>query len=86
MNFSKNYGKRRCSKTNDQECVVFFDDRRGCNFSHELDSERNLGILREHELDSLSREELCTLLMQSDNTLLPPVSRTTYRRYIQRSL
>lgn len=66
-------------------CVVLFDDRRGCSFSHEMNSDHNEGILREHELESLSRTELCTLLLQSDNMLLPPVSLTTYIRCIQRS-
>ncbi|XP_026218431.1 WWE and TCCD_inducible_PARP_like domain-containing protein isoform X3 [Anabas testudineus] len=47
--------------------------RRGCNFSHELNSLHNQEILREHGLESLSRTELCTLLLQSDNTLLPPI-------------
>ncbi|GLD48158.1 poly [ADP-ribose] [Lates japonicus] len=47
--------------------------RRGCNFSHELNSDHNERVLREHELESLSRAELCTLLLQSDNTLLPPI-------------
>lgn len=55
-------------------CVVFLDDRRGCSFSHVLDSAHNKRILREHELESLTRAELCTLLLQNDNTLLPPVS------------
>uniref|UniRef100_A0A8C9Z4B1 C3H1-type domain-containing protein n=1 Tax=Sander lucioperca TaxID=283035 RepID=A0A8C9Z4B1_SANLU len=47
--------------------------RTGCRFSHELDSDHNAGLLREHELESLSRAELCTLLLQSDNWLLPDI-------------
>uniref|UniRef100_A0A3P9CRG0 Poly [ADP-ribose] polymerase 12 n=1 Tax=Maylandia zebra TaxID=106582 RepID=A0A3P9CRG0_9CICH len=47
--------------------------RRGCSFSHELTSEHNQRLLRQHELESLSREELCTLLLQSDHTLLPAI-------------
>ncbi|XP_040886394.1 protein mono-ADP-ribosyltransferase PARP12 [Toxotes jaculatrix] len=47
--------------------------RRGCNFSHELNSDHNNVILRKHDLENLSRTELCTLLLQSDNTLLPPI-------------
>ncbi|XP_039890935.1 protein mono-ADP-ribosyltransferase PARP12 isoform X4 [Simochromis diagramma] len=47
--------------------------RRGCCFSHELTSEHNQRLLRQHELESLSREELCTLLLQSDHTLLPAI-------------
>ncbi|KAK2858809.1 hypothetical protein Q5P01_003429 [Channa striata] len=51
----------------------FARQRRGCSFSHELNSTHNEGILRNHELEGLSRAELCTLLLQSDNTLLPPI-------------
>ncbi|XP_076579028.1 protein mono-ADP-ribosyltransferase PARP12 [Chaetodon auriga] len=47
--------------------------RKGCIFSHALDSEHNLRVLREHGLESLSRAELCTLLLQSDDRLLPPI-------------
>ncbi|XP_026182494.2 protein mono-ADP-ribosyltransferase PARP12 [Mastacembelus armatus] len=47
--------------------------RGGCSFSHELNSEYNTTILREHELESLSRRELCTLLLQTDNMLLPSI-------------
>ncbi|XP_035767435.1 protein mono-ADP-ribosyltransferase PARP12-like [Neolamprologus brichardi] len=47
--------------------------RRGCSFSHELTSEHNQRLLRQHELESLSREELCTLLLQSDHTVLPDI-------------
>ncbi|XP_056878685.1 zinc finger CCCH-type antiviral protein 1-like isoform X2 [Takifugu flavidus] len=46
-------------------------NRRGCVFSHELDSGHNEAILKEHELEHLSKTELCTLLLQSDNHLLP---------------
>uniref|UniRef100_A0A3P8P5K0 Uncharacterized protein n=1 Tax=Astatotilapia calliptera TaxID=8154 RepID=A0A3P8P5K0_ASTCA len=51
----------------------FCYNRRGCSFSHELTSEHNQRLLREHELESLSREELCTLLLQSDHTVLPDI-------------
>ncbi|CAF96304.1 unnamed protein product [Tetraodon nigroviridis] len=47
--------------------------RGGCSFSHELTSEHNKRILREHKLEDLSRAELCTLLLQSDNHILPPI-------------
>uniref|UniRef100_A0A3Q0RLZ6 Si:ch73-252i11.1 n=1 Tax=Amphilophus citrinellus TaxID=61819 RepID=A0A3Q0RLZ6_AMPCI len=47
--------------------------RGGCCFSHDLTSDYNQRLLREHELESLSREELCTLLLQSDNALLPEI-------------
>ncbi|KAG7496539.1 poly [ADP-ribose] polymerase 12-like [Solea senegalensis] len=47
--------------------------RRVCSFCHELNSAYNEGILKQHELESLSRTELCTLLLQSDYTLLPHI-------------
>lgn len=57
--------------------VVFFDDRRGCKFSHDLHSYHNFALLTAHELDSLSLTELRTLLMQSDDWLLPQVRLTS---------
>uniref|UniRef100_A0A3Q2QSI2 PARP12-like CCCH zinc finger tandem domain-containing protein n=1 Tax=Fundulus heteroclitus TaxID=8078 RepID=A0A3Q2QSI2_FUNHE len=58
--------------------------RRGCSFPHSLDSVYNQTLLREHELEALSREELCMLLLQSDHSMLPSVSptiSTTYSDY-----
>ncbi|XP_024150472.1 protein mono-ADP-ribosyltransferase PARP12 [Oryzias melastigma] len=46
---------------------------RVCHFSHELNSALNESLLREHGLESLSRTELCTLLLQSEATLLPSI-------------
>uniref|UniRef100_A0A8C7XW56 Si:ch73-252i11.1 n=1 Tax=Oryzias sinensis TaxID=183150 RepID=A0A8C7XW56_9TELE len=54
-------------------CCSFSRQGRVCHFSHELDSERNQTLLREHGLESLSRAELCTLLMQSEASLLPSI-------------
>uniref|UniRef100_A0A8C6WVK2 C3H1-type domain-containing protein n=1 Tax=Neogobius melanostomus TaxID=47308 RepID=A0A8C6WVK2_9GOBI len=48
--------------------------RRGCSFSHDLQSDYNMEVLREFGLEALNRTELCLLLLQSNNTLLPPVS------------
>uniref|UniRef100_A0A667WWT4 Si:ch73-252i11.1 n=1 Tax=Myripristis murdjan TaxID=586833 RepID=A0A667WWT4_9TELE len=50
--------------------------RRGCQFPHQLRSDHNVPILVEHGLQDLDRAELCTLLLQNDNFLLPPVSTT----------
>ncbi|KAJ8245344.1 hypothetical protein GJAV_G00269770 [Gymnothorax javanicus] len=47
--------------------------RRGCHFCHDMTSEHNASVLRENNLQHLDRTELCTLLLQNDNTLLPPV-------------
>lgn len=54
--------------------ICVFNGRRGCLFSHNLHSGHNVQILKEHHLDHLSRAELCTLLLQSDDRLLPRVS------------
>ncbi|KAK7896316.1 hypothetical protein WMY93_021641 [Mugilogobius chulae] len=45
--------------------------RRGCLFSHDLNSVHNMKVLRASGLETLSRSELCLLLLQSDFTLLP---------------
>ncbi|XP_055762053.1 protein mono-ADP-ribosyltransferase PARP12-like isoform X2 [Salvelinus fontinalis] len=47
--------------------------RRTCRFGHVLHSEHNSRVLREHKLETLSRQELRQLLLQNDNSLLPPV-------------
>uniref|UniRef100_A0A667WU09 Si:ch73-252i11.1 n=1 Tax=Myripristis murdjan TaxID=586833 RepID=A0A667WU09_9TELE len=50
--------------------------RRGCQLPHQLKSDHNVPILVEHGLQELDRAELCTLLLQNDNFLLPPGSTT----------
>ncbi|XP_069013081.1 protein mono-ADP-ribosyltransferase PARP12, partial [Embiotoca jacksoni] len=47
--------------------------RGNCCFCHDLNSDYNQSRLREHNLESLSRAELCTLLLQSDFSLLPAI-------------
>ncbi|XP_041709402.1 protein mono-ADP-ribosyltransferase PARP12-like [Coregonus clupeaformis] len=47
--------------------------RGGCRFNHDLTSGYNSRILKEHGLEELNRSELCTLLLQNDGFLLPPV-------------
>ncbi|XP_071371283.1 protein mono-ADP-ribosyltransferase PARP12-like [Centroberyx affinis] len=51
----------------------FSETRRRSHFSHDLKSEHNMKILREHELEDLDLKELCTLLLQNDNFFLPPI-------------
>uniref|UniRef100_A0A667WSA0 C3H1-type domain-containing protein n=1 Tax=Myripristis murdjan TaxID=586833 RepID=A0A667WSA0_9TELE len=51
----------------------FSQGRRQCYFSHELKSDHNVKLLEEHGLEDLDRTELCTLLLQNDNFLLPPI-------------
>ncbi|KAK9975488.1 hypothetical protein ABG768_020744 [Culter alburnus] len=47
--------------------------RHGCRFGHQLLSEHNARILRAHHMIRLSRADLRVILLQSDNSLLPPV-------------
>ncbi|XP_064175721.1 protein mono-ADP-ribosyltransferase PARP12-like isoform X2 [Anguilla rostrata] len=47
--------------------------RRGCRFCHDIYSEHNATVLQDNNLHELDRSELCTLLLQNDSTLLPPV-------------
>ncbi|KAJ3612626.1 hypothetical protein NHX12_020893 [Muraenolepis orangiensis] len=54
------------------ECQ-FDQGRRGCFFSHDLNSQYNSVRLRRHDLEDLDKEELCVLLLQNDGSLLPPV-------------
>ncbi|KAJ8007069.1 hypothetical protein DPEC_G00113740 [Dallia pectoralis] len=54
------------------ECP-FAKRRGGCRFNHQLTSEDNREILKEHGLEELDLAELRTLLLQNDNFFLPPV-------------
>nr|XP_055046734.1 protein mono-ADP-ribosyltransferase PARP12 [Misgurnus anguillicaudatus] len=47
--------------------------RRTCRFSHDLISGQNSALLTSHGLNMLDRKELCVLLLQNDNGLLPQV-------------
>uniref|UniRef100_A0A8C5RUN1 PAR12 polymerase n=1 Tax=Laticauda laticaudata TaxID=8630 RepID=A0A8C5RUN1_LATLA len=44
-----------------------------CKYSHDIFSETNRKILKNHELSGLNEEELCVLLLQNDSFLLPDV-------------
>ncbi|KAG8142742.1 putative Zinc finger CCCH-type antiviral protein [Naja naja] len=44
-----------------------------CKYSHDIFSETNRKILRNHKLSGLNEEELCVLLLQNDPFLLPDV-------------
>lgn len=48
--------------------------RKPCRFGHDLMSDHNAQVLGIHKLESLDKRELCILLLQNDNSLLPPVS------------
>ncbi|KAI7792031.1 hypothetical protein IRJ41_020260, partial [Triplophysa rosa] len=47
--------------------------RRVCRFSHELSLGQNSALLLSHDLHLLDKQQLCVLLLQNDNSLLPPV-------------
>lgn len=51
-----------------------------CRFGHELATGKNAMVLRNHGLEDLDKEELCTLLLQNDSSLLPPVSKQSLLR------
>ncbi|XP_061085449.1 protein mono-ADP-ribosyltransferase PARP12-like isoform X2 [Conger conger] len=44
---------------------------RECRFCHDMNSEHNARVLRDNSLQELDRNQLCTLLLQNDSTLLP---------------
>ncbi|XP_032078033.1 zinc finger CCCH-type antiviral protein 1-like [Thamnophis elegans] len=44
-----------------------------CKYPHEIFSESNRNVLKNHELIGLNEEELCILLLQNDSFLLPDV-------------
>ncbi|XP_028810519.1 protein mono-ADP-ribosyltransferase PARP12 [Denticeps clupeoides] len=51
----------------------FDKGRRPCRYGHILHSVHNRGVLYEHDLLTLDMKELRVVLLQSDNSLLPPV-------------
>ncbi|TDG96439.1 hypothetical protein EPR50_G00228300 [Perca flavescens] len=51
----------------------FGKGRKPCKFSHNIQSDHNLALLRECTLHELTEEQLSVLLLQNDNTLLPEV-------------
>ncbi|XP_070804202.1 protein mono-ADP-ribosyltransferase PARP12-like [Pituophis catenifer annectens] len=44
-----------------------------CKYSHDIFSETNRQVLKNHELSGLNEEELCVLLLQNDPFLIPDV-------------
>lgn len=44
-----------------------------CKYSHEVLSEQNFQVLKNHELSGLNQEELAVLLVQSDPFFMPEV-------------
>ncbi|XP_035555846.1 zinc finger CCCH-type antiviral protein 1 isoform X1 [Canis lupus baileyi] len=48
-------------------------ERNLCKYSHEVLSEENFKVLKNHELSGLNKEELAVLLIQSDPFFLPEI-------------
>ncbi|KAK2893157.1 hypothetical protein Q8A67_013145 [Cirrhinus molitorella] len=55
------------------ELMMGHCSRHSCSYGHQLMTEHNVRILRAHRMSRLSREDLCVMLLLSDNSLLPPV-------------
>lgn len=53
--------------------VVLLSSRNLCKYSHDVLSEQNFQVLKNHELSGLNQEELAVLLLQSDPFFLPEV-------------
>nr|KAF6419736.1 zinc finger CCCH-type containing, antiviral 1 [Rousettus aegyptiacus] len=54
-------------------CHYSHSDRNLCKYSHDVLSEENFKILKQHELSGLNKEELTVLLVQSDPFFLPEI-------------
>lgn len=54
--------------------TVVLSSRNLCKYSHDVLSEENFRILKNHELSGLNKEELAVLLLQSDPFFMPEVS------------
>ncbi|KAG8523370.1 Zinc finger CCCH-type antiviral protein 1, partial [Galemys pyrenaicus] len=56
--------------------MVKFSFRNLCKYSHEILSERNFKILKDHELSGLNQKELAVLLIQSDPFFMPEICKS----------
>ncbi|XP_004430882.1 PREDICTED: zinc finger CCCH-type antiviral protein 1 [Ceratotherium simum simum] len=54
-------------------CHYSQSDRNLCKYSHDVLSEDNFRILKNHELSGLNKEELAVLLVQSDPFFMPEI-------------
>ncbi|XP_006145092.1 zinc finger CCCH-type antiviral protein 1 isoform X1 [Tupaia chinensis] len=57
-------------------CHYSHSERNTCKYSHDILSEHNFRILKNHELSGLNQEELAVLLVQSDPFFLPEICKT----------
>lgn len=67
-------GVKRASSLADVSYCCVSGHRNGCRFCHDMSSQHNSKVLAENNLQLLDTKELRTLLLQNDNTLLPPVT------------
>ncbi|KAL8194465.1 UNVERIFIED_CONTAM: hypothetical protein K2H54_020460 [Gekko kuhli] len=65
LHFCRNYLKGRCYRPT--------SGRGACKYSHDVFSEENRKVLKNHELSGLNEDELRVLLLQNDPFLLPDV-------------
>ncbi|XP_022366000.1 zinc finger CCCH-type antiviral protein 1 [Enhydra lutris kenyoni] len=54
-------------------CNYSQSDRNLCKYSHNVLSEENFKVLKNHELSGLNKEELAVLLLQSDPFFMPEI-------------
>ncbi|XP_065398704.1 zinc finger CCCH-type antiviral protein 1 isoform X5 [Macaca fascicularis] len=54
-------------------CNYSQSERNLCKYSHEVLSEENFRVLKNHELSGLNKEELAVLLLQSDPFFMPEI-------------
>uniref|UniRef100_A0A8C8TIR2 Zinc finger CCCH-type antiviral protein 1 n=1 Tax=Peromyscus maniculatus bairdii TaxID=230844 RepID=A0A8C8TIR2_PERMB len=57
-------------------CHYSHSQRNLCKYSHEVLSEQNFQVLKNHELSGLNQEELAVLLVQSDPFFLPEICKS----------
>lgn len=57
-------------------CHYAQSQRNLCKYSHEVLSEQNFQVLKNHELSGLNQEELACLLVQSDPFFLPEICKS----------
>ncbi|XP_004677264.1 PREDICTED: zinc finger CCCH-type antiviral protein 1 [Condylura cristata] len=53
-----------------------YSERNLCKYSHDILSEKNFKILKDHELSGLNKEELAVLLIQSDPFFMPEICKS----------
>ncbi|CAO2603220.1 Zinc finger CCCH-type antiviral protein 1 [Lemmus lemmus] len=57
-------------------CHYSHSQRNLCKYSHEVLSEQNFQVLKNHELSGLNQEELAVLLVQSDPFFMPEICKS----------